>query len=929
MQNPQLIALTTTYSGSYSVTVTDANSCTAVTSTNVIVNALPTVTCSNNSPICDGSTLLLSSTGGVTYSWSGPNGFTSSDQNPIISQASPLSSGVYTVLVTSGNTCTNTTSTTVIVNSLPIPTANNTGPICEGDTIFFNSNGGNSYNWSGPNGFTSNSQNPFIPNTFIPMAGQYFVTVTDSNNCFDTTSTNLTIYTITANCNNNSPLCAGNNLNFNSSGGISYLWSGPNGFISSLQSPSINNTNASSSGIYTVTVTDIHSCSAAVSTAVIINALPIPNSGNNSPICDKDNLNFNSSGGNTYLWSGPNGFTSTEQNPTILGATLNSVGNYSVTVTDLNMCTATTVTSVAIYPLPVTLTSNSGAVCSGNSITLYSSGGNNYAWNGPQGFTSNLQNPIINSTTTLNSGIYTVTVSDINGCSSIDTTNVTIYPLPISAASSNTPICYGDNLQLSSNGGNVYSWSSSNGFTSNLQNPIIPFATPAVSGMYVVTVTDIHLCSSVANVSVLVPTELIISTTNQTICNGLSTSISMNVIGGVPPYNYFWDGVLSSASVQVNPIVSTIYSGQVEDAYGCMSNTSNLNVFVKPPVKLEILSNYDSICPGESIIISGNISQGDGGPYLLYLEDGTIINFPYTLYPESSKEYIIYAKDGCGSIDSDTLHLYIYNVPPLSFNSDKTSGCIPLSVQFNETSNIEGQSYIWNFGDYESGNLSYIKNPLHVYNYVGSFTVSLLITSIDGCRTNFTFNNMINTYPKPEAIFLIEPQSTTIINPEISFKNISHLARLNYWMFGDGDSSNVISPVHIYSNVGSYDVRLITETENGCRDTSYNNVEISPEFTFYAPTVFSPDNDGINDYFFITGEGIDKNDFMLIIFDRWGEIIFKTDKYDESNPSKNGWDGSVKGAKNKTENGIYTWLAIYKDIEGSEHTHAGVVTIIK
>ena len=572
-QNPSITNVTSAASGTYTVIVTDANGCSASTSTIVPISSLPTPTAGSDSPQCAGSTLRLTSSGGTSYSWSGPNGFTSNGQNPLINNVTTAASGTYTVIVTTAAGCSASTTVDVIINPLPTPVAGSNAPQCSGSTLNLTSSGGTSYNWSGPNGFTSTEQNPSITNVTSAASGTYTVIVTDANGCSASTSTIVPISALpTPTAGSDSPQCAGSTLRLTSSGGTSYSWSGPNGFTSNGQNPLINNVTTAASGTYTVIVTTAAGCSASTTVDVIINPLPTPVAGSNAPQCSGSTLNLTSSGGTSYNWSGPNGFTSTEQNPSITNVTSAASGTYTVIVTDANGCSASTSTIVPISSLPTPTAGSDSPQCAGSTLRLTSSGGTSYSWSGPNGFTSNGQNPLINNVTTAASGTYSVTVSNAAGCSASTTVDIIINPLPTPAAGSNAPQCPGSTLNLTSSGGTSYNWSGPNGFTSNEQNPSITNVTSAASGTYTVIVTDANGCS--ASTSTIVPISALPTPTagsNSPQCAG--STLRLTSSGGT---SYSWSGPNGFTSNGQNPSINNVTAAASGTYSVTVSNTARL-----------------------------------------------------------------------------------------------------------------------------------------------------------------------------------------------------------------------------------------------------------------------------------------------------------------------------------------------------------------
>ena len=303
---------------------------------------------------------------------------------------------------------------------------------------------------------TSGTAFEVFTNPVISTTTYTLVSVVGSDDAVRTSGFTVGSATITINskptaiANNNSPLCAGNTVSLTGGGVGTYLWSGPNGFSSTLQNPSINNTTNLSSGIYTLTVTNTQGCISVTTTSVTVNALPIATASSNSPICVGNTLSLSGGGGGTYLWNGPMGFSSTAQSPNITNTTNLSSDVYTLTITNTQGCSSTTTTSVTVNTLP-TATASSGTpvICADNTISLSGGGIGTYLWNGPNGFTSTNQGPSIPNASSLTSGTYRITVTNLSGCISTATTSVTVNPIVvIPTPQANTQLILGSSVTL-------------------------------------------------------------------------------------------------------------------------------------------------------------------------------------------------------------------------------------------------------------------------------------------------------------------------------------------------------------------------------------------------------------------------------------------------------------------------------------------------
>jgi gliding motility-associated-like protein len=266
--------------------------------------------------------------------------------------------------------------------------------------------------------------------------------------------------------------------------------------------------------------------------------------------------------------------------------------------------------------------------------------------------------------------------------------------------------------------------------------------------------------------------------------------------------------------------------------------------------------------------------------------------------------------------------------PPNNFFSDTIAGCQPLPVYFNESSPNQGQTYYWDFNDENNNGYSTQKSPMHLFEEDGIYDITLTVTGFNGCKNIITKKEMISVFEKPTARFSSYPTTVSIIDPYIYFENVSSTTFISNWDFGDGSHSSDNNPYYKYKAQGNYSVQLIAETEHACKDTTFQNIIVNDESTFYAPNAFTPDNDGMNDIFFVVGKGIDPESFQLFIYDRWGGLIYKHSGYDIENPELSGWNGTVNNGSEIGINGVYAWLVIFKNKNGIEFTKAGHVTLI-
>ncbi|CAF0855395.1 unnamed protein product [Rotaria sordida] len=548
-------ALATT-SGGRTVTITDVNGCSATSSTTTVtVNALPTATITpvGATTFCAGGSVNLTATAASLYLWS-----TGESTQSVIA----TTSGGRTVTITDVNGCSATSSpTTVTVNTLPVATITpaSTTTFCVGGSVNLTATTANLYLWS-----TGESTQSVIATT----SGGRTVTITDVNGCSAISSpTGVTVNALpvaTITPASATTFCVGGSVNLTATAANLYSWSTGQTTQSIL---------ATTSGGRTVTITDVNGCSATAATNVTVNPLPVATitALNPTTFCAGGSVTLTASAASSYSWS------SGQTTQSILVITS---GGRTVTITDVNGCSATSsAATVTVNALPVaTITAlNPTTFCAGGSVTLTASAGNSYSWSNGQTTQS------INVST---GGNKTVTVTGANGCSAISSPIlVTVNALPTATITAITPttFCAGGSVTLTASAGSSYSWSS--GQTTQSINV-------STTGNRSVTVTDLNGCSGISSPTVVTANPLPSATINiggpTTFCAG--GSVNLTATAGT---SWLWNTGASSQSISANTAGNKTVT--VTDANGCTATSAPVNIVVNTLPVLTI-TNPSSVC---------------------------------------------------------------------------------------------------------------------------------------------------------------------------------------------------------------------------------------------------------------------------------------------------------------------------------------------
>jgi hypothetical protein len=841
LQNPTHANATAADAGTYLVTVT-VNGCpSAGGTTAVVVSPIPAApSASNGGPYCAGSTIALStpSISGATYAWTGPNGFTSAQQNPTRANAATADAGTYSVTITV-NGCTSAAGTTTVVVNTAVPatpTASNSGPFCEGSAIALSTPAvaNATYAWTGPNGFTSSLQNPTRANATAADAGTYSVTVTTGgcSSAAGTTAVMVTPKPATPAAGNGGPYCEGNTIVLSTPAvsGATYAWTGPNGFASPLQNPTRPNAAAADFGTYAVTVT-VNGCTSAAGTTNVIDSNAAAAASNGGPYCAGDTIALSTPAvpGATYAWTGPNGFTSAAQSPTSPNATAADAGTYSVIVTTTGCASLAGSTSVVVNTSAATpAASNDGPYCEGSTISLSTPsvpGVVSYAWTGPNGFTSSLQNPTIANATVAVAGTYSVTI--FNGCTSAaGGTTVVVNPAPAAPTASNGgPFCAGGTISLSTPfvTGATYAWTGPNGFTSLLQNPTHANATAADAGTYSVTVTVNGCTSPAGTTDVAVNTLAAPSPANGgPYCAGSTIALAAPMVTGA---TYSWSGPNGFTSSLVNP---TRLSAVAADAgtysvtvtvSGCTSPAGTTDVIVNPIPSTPTASNGGPYCAGSTISLSTPLVSGATyswtGPngFTSSLQNPTRAN---AATADAGTYSVTVTVNGCTS-PAGTTSVVVHAMPSTPAATNGGPYC-PGATILLSTPSVSGATYAWTG---PNGFTASQQNPTRVNATAADAGTYSVTVTVNSCTSPAgTTSVVVNTAAAPT----ISPNGPTTFCSGGSVILTSSSTTGNQWRLNGSLIIGATNTTYTATASGSYTAVVIA---NGCASATSTAITVT------------------------------------------------------------------------------------------------------
>lgn len=611
----------------------------------------------------------------------------------------------------------------------------------------------------------------------------------------------------------------------------------------------------------------------------------IPTCGGFVPII----VNGVSVGDYSWAWSPSTGLSDSTGSAVIANPSVTTT--YVVSGTPLNACVApvsftfvvevtpgggappiiNTVPPLCLSSSPINLTADStGGIWSGTGITNSSTGAFSPAVSGV--------------------GSFMITYTNSGLCFATDTIMVTVNTGPDPTISVPPIVCVGDvpyNLTAASTGG---VWSGT-GITDTINGTF----DPAVAGVgtQIITYSIASTCSTMDTVSVTV-VGAFSSTISPppTVCQG---SPSFTLTAGSSGGTWAGTGITSTTAGTYNPAIAGTFPVTYTIPGACGS-ADTVNVIVIAQANANI-NPVTSVCTTDPAF---NLTAGGTGG--LWSGVGITNSFTGTFDPSTTGGgtfTITYTIGGtCGDTDTETVT--VLSGPSPVFTSDINSGCAPVCVNFYESVGTTCANVMYYFGD---GDSSTVTAPNHCYTTAGTYSVTLICTSSNGCVGTITVPNMITVSPIPVADFTISPSSPITINTVVNFTDITAGSVNSSWIFGDpsSGSNTATTPTasHSYPNEGQYCITLVSTNSGGCIDSARYCIIIIGEATIFIPNVFSPNGDGNNDLFLVGS--INVSEIMYDIYDRWG---LKIASY---NGVTGGWNGETKNGK-MAPDGVYYYV---------------------
>ena len=360
------------------------------------------------------------------------------------------------------------------------------------------------------------------------------------------------------------------------------------------------------------------------------------------------------------------------------------------------------------------------------------------------------------------------------------------------------------------------------------------------------------------------------------------------------------------------------------------TDTAFITIDVFPGTDVDFEFVYDTCVPGPVNFMNTSMTSSAG--IVLYNWDfgepgldtfSTMMNPEFEYPTPGDKEVTLTVTDVNNCEFSKTTNLPYFPVAETLISAPSSFiGCVPATIQFDNLSDPINEEYTtnWTFGD---GNSSTELSPAHLYEVEGTYTVTLEVISPIGCMNDRTFNGLIQVRPSPIADFECTPEEFNTIDNQIFLSDRSTFAERLSWIIPGVGTSDELNPTFTFPDTGLYEINLVAIHASGCPDTMTKIIDVAPLNAIYFPNAFTPNNDGKNDDFKPVGLVEGFVDYELNVWNRWGELIFKTDNLFD------GWDGTKNNQGTNSPEGTYIYTYNYLSGRGDQVEGQGKIILLR
>ena len=532
-------------------------------------------------------------------------------------------------------------------------------------------------------------------------------------------------------------------------------------------------------------------------------------------------------------------------------------------------------------------------------------------------------------------------------CSWFDTVFISFQHQPVALLNLNEAQCIDSDLRLfftgEVSGEALYEWYANNIlYDSGVNMDTVEVALSNIASRQTVGLKIMENgCVDSVYIPVTVKPAVEILTDKTEGCTPLDVRFNVEAADDID--QFFWSFANEGNATTSDPVYTFVnpdptdrsfdVSLRIVSAEGCESSDTLRNLIQVHPAPTVDIGFDESVCYDgtEEIWYSGNAGLRDTFLWdLSAIQPHEIIQHPgnhsgplqFNLSGKPTAEIglQVITEFGC---KTDTLYKTYKRNPVISVTPDTLGGCPPFAAELTVSAAdfVDQVEYTWDLGNGQAAQGNTVSAVYSQQNRYFDITVNG-VSTLTGCTGSLFLPGKIFVFPVPAASFDVSASSVLVSDPEIRFANTSSGAILYQWDFGDNSMGSFEeNPVHRYENPGWFDVSLLAVNQYECLDSAFTRIAVNFD-KIYPPTAFSPNaTNELDREFRVYAEGVVNEGYKLLIFNRWGEVIFT------SHSPELGWDGKMKNGSNAPA-GAYFWVLEYRDLLGIQHSQNGSLTLL-